>query len=52
MAKLDKRSVVEDIKLGGRTAEEESEHLSRYFVETEQWRKVWQTARRSQRPAS
>lgn len=39
---LDKRSVVEDISFGGRTAEEESGHLARYFVETEQWRKVWQ----------
>ena len=37
----DKRTVIEDISFGGRTAEEESENLSRYFVETEQWRKVW-----------
>ncbi|MBE7702267.1 hypothetical protein H9623_18405 [Oerskovia sp. Sa1BUA8] len=42
MASVDKRSVIEDITFGGRTAEEESEHLTRYFVETEQWRKVWQ----------
>ncbi|UNX54852.1 hypothetical protein MF406_00675 [Georgenia sp. TF02-10] len=42
MAATDKRSVIEDITFGGRTAEEESEHLARYFVETEQWRKVWQ----------
>jgi hypothetical protein len=42
MTSADKRSVVEDITFGGRTAEEESDHLARYFVETEQWRKVWQ----------
>lgn len=34
--------MIEDISFGGRTAEEESGHLARYFVETEQWRKVWQ----------
>lgn len=34
--------MIEDISLGGRTAEEESQHLARYFVETEQWRKVWE----------
>jgi hypothetical protein len=42
MASTEKRPVIEDISLGGRTAEEESQHLARYFVETEQWRKVWQ----------
>lgn len=42
MPLLDKRPVIEDISFGGRTAEEESGHLARYFVETEQWRKVWQ----------
>ena len=42
MASLDKRLVIEDVSFGGRTAEEESDHLARYFVETEQWRKVWQ----------
>lgn len=41
MPTVDKRPVIEDITFGGRTAEEESEHLARYFVETEQWRKVW-----------
>jgi hypothetical protein len=41
MTSADKRSVIQDISFGGRTAEEESEHLARYFVETEQWRKVW-----------
>lgn len=40
--KTDKRKVIEDVTFGGRTAEEESEQLSSYFVETEQWRKVWQ----------
>lgn len=39
---MDKRAVIESITFGGRTAEEESEQLTRYFVETEQWRKVWQ----------
>lgn len=38
----DKRSVIEDINFGGRTAEMESKKLSHYFVETEQWRKVWE----------
>jgi len=42
MTPVDKRLVVQDITFGGRTAEEESEHLAHYFVETEQWRKVWQ----------
>lgn len=42
MASVDKRPVIEDITFGGRTAEEESEQLAHYFVETEQWRKVWQ----------
>lgn len=42
MTSSDKRLVIEDISFGGRTAEEESDHLARYFVETEQWRKVWQ----------
>jgi len=42
MADNEKRSIIEDITLGGRTAEDESEQLARYFVETEQWRKVWQ----------
>lgn len=41
MTIVDKRAVIEDITFGGRTAEEESEQLARYFVETEQWRKVW-----------
>lgn len=38
---VDKRAIIEDITFGGRTAEDEVENLSRYFVETEQWRKVW-----------
>jgi len=38
---VDRRAVIEDISFGGRTAEDESDHLARYFVETEQWRKVW-----------
>lgn len=38
----DKRSIIEDISFGGRTAEEESDRLAHYFVETEQWRKVWE----------
>ncbi|WP_423464007.1 P-loop ATPase, Sll1717 family [Promicromonospora sp. MS192] len=42
MTQSAKRSVIEDITFGGRTAEEESEQLAHYFVETEQWRKVWQ----------
>jgi len=37
----DKRAIIEDITFGGRTAEDEVDNLSRYFVETEQWRKVW-----------
>ncbi|QQT68025.1 hypothetical protein I6I57_09485 [Brevibacterium casei] len=42
MTETSKREIIADITLGGRTAEEESERLSEYFVETEQWRKVWQ----------
>lgn len=38
---VDKRAIIEDITFGGRTAEDEVEKLSKYFVETEQWRKVW-----------
>lgn len=42
MNSVEKRPVIVDTAFGGRTAEEESEHLARYFVETEQWRKVCQ----------
>lgn len=42
MDSTDKRAVIEDVTFGGRTAEEESQQLARYFVETEQWRTVWQ----------
>lgn len=38
---IEKRAVIENITFGGRTAEDERDHLARYFVETEQWRKIW-----------
>ena len=37
----DKVEVIQDVSFGGRTAEEEAGNLAAYFVETEQWRKVW-----------
>jgi hypothetical protein len=37
----DKKQVLRNVQLGGRIAEEEAEHLAAYFVETEQWRRVW-----------
>jgi hypothetical protein len=41
MRSVSKHQVITDIGFGGRTAEEEAEQLAHYFVETEQWRKVW-----------
>ena len=39
---MEKIDVIRDINFGRRTAEEESDELMRYFVETENWRKVWE----------
>lgn len=37
----DKRLMLQKLSFGGRTAEEEAGKLADYFVETEQWRQVW-----------
>ncbi|WBQ05969.1 P-loop ATPase, Sll1717 family [Kribbella sp. CA-293567] len=39
---MDAQRVVQSISLGSRVAEEERDDLSTYFVETENWRKVYQ----------
>lgn len=36
------RKIVESMRLGSRTAEEEKDALGEYFVETESWRKVYE----------
>ena len=36
------QDVVKSMSLGSRTAEEEKDALSEYFVETESWRKVYE----------
>ncbi|WP_329005262.1 hypothetical protein OHA18_17985 [Kribbella sp. NBC_00709] len=38
---MDAQQVVQSISLGSRVAEEERDDLSNYFVETENWRKVY-----------
>ncbi len=35
-----KREVLEDLSIGSRVAEDETDQLAAYFVETDQWRKV------------
>jgi hypothetical protein len=37
----DKQRVLQDLTLGSRIAEDEAGELGTYFVETEQWRRVW-----------
>lgn len=37
----EKLPVLREVKFGSRIAEEEAEDLAAYFVETEQWRRVW-----------
>lgn len=39
---MDAQHVVQSISIGSRVAEDEREDLSAYFVETENWRKVYQ----------
>lgn len=36
------KDIVNSMKLGSRTAEEETDSLGKYFVETESWRKVYE----------
>lgn len=36
-----KHEVVKTVSFGARVAEEERADLASYFVETEQWRRVW-----------
>lgn len=38
---LTKREVLADLKFGERTAEAESDELAAYFVETDQWKKIY-----------
>ncbi|MFG3700818.1 P-loop ATPase, Sll1717 family [Micromonospora sp. NPDC047620] len=38
---VDKQRVLQELTLGSRIAEEEAGELASYFVETEQWRRVW-----------
>lgn len=38
---LNKSKLVQSISIGSRVAEEENKQLARYFVETENWRKVY-----------
>jgi hypothetical protein len=37
----DKQQVLRELSFGQRVAEEEAAQLSAYFVETDQWRRVW-----------
>ena len=39
---MNKREIITDLNIGSRTAEDEIDRLESYFVETENWRKVWQ----------
>ena len=39
---MDAQQVVQSISMGSRVAEEEAADLAAYFVETENWRKVYQ----------
>lgn len=41
METLQWKELVQSTDFGGRTAEEESQRLANYFVETENWRQVW-----------
>lgn len=37
---MDKKRIIENLRIGSRTAEDEVDELGKYFVETESWRKV------------
>lgn len=39
---MDKKEVLDNFSLGARIAEEEAMELSSYFLETEQWKQVWE----------
>lgn len=39
---MNAREIITDLNIGSRTAEDEVDRLETYFVETENWRKVWQ----------
>lgn len=36
-----KSEILKDLDLGKRVAEEETDHLASYFVETDQWSRIW-----------
>src|SRR6266542_1903326 len=38
---VEKRAILRDLTFGQRVAEEEAEHLAAYFVETDQWRRMF-----------
>src|SRR5450755_4451250 len=38
---MNKREILTDITFGARVAEEEAEKLGEYFVETDQWRRIF-----------
>ena len=39
---MDAQQVVQSISMGSRVAEDEAKELAAYFVETENWRKVYE----------
>lgn len=39
---VDEREILTNLNIGSRTAEDEVDRLEQYFVETENWRKVWE----------
>lgn len=39
---MNEREIITELNIGSRTAEDEVDRLEEYFVETENWRKVWQ----------
>ncbi|GEM_PF-7098535 len=41
---LTKRQVLNELSFGERTAEAESDELTAYFVETDQWKKIYSGA--------
>lgn len=39
---MDKRAIASNVSFGARTAEDETDDLEQYFVETDEWRKLYQ----------
>ena len=38
---MDKKAILHELSFGQRIAEDESRELSNYFVETDQWRRIY-----------